>query len=95
MAVELAAHKISVNAIAPGPVWNEMMEQLYGPERLAERSRTIPMQRLATGEEVAELAHYLCLPESGYMTGQVLRMDGGASSAGPFTMEVFKRANPA
>lgn len=93
MAVELAQHKISVNCIAPGPVWNDMMEHLYGPERLAERQRTIPMQRMALPQEVAAAAMYLCSPEAAYMTGQVLHLDGGASAAGPFTMEVYKRAN--
>lgn len=92
MAVELAAHGISVNCIAPGPVWNDMMEHLYGPERLAERQRTIPMGRMALASEVAAAALYLCSPEAGYMTGQVLHLDGGASAAGPFTMEVFKRS---
>jgi len=92
MAVELAAHGISVNCIAPGPVWNEMMERLYGPQRLAERQRTIPMGRMALAPEVAAAALYLCSPGAGYMTGQVLHLDGGASAAGPFTMEVFKRS---
>lgn len=92
MAIELAGHHISVNCIAPGPVWNDMMEQLYGPERLAERWRTIPLQRMAEPSEVAELALYLLSPAGGYMTGQVLHLDGGASAAGCFTMEVYKRA---
>lgn len=92
MAVELAAHGISVNCIAPGPVWNDMLENLYGAERLNERKRTIPMQRMAEASEVAAAALYLCSPEAGYMTGQVLHLDGGASAAGPFTMEVYKRA---
>jgi NAD(P)-dependent dehydrogenase (short-subunit alcohol dehydrogenase family) len=92
MAVELAQHKISVNCIAPGPVWNDMMEHLYGPEKLAERCRTIPMQRMAEASEVADLALYLLSPAAGYMTGQVLHLDGGASAAGCFTMEVYKRA---
>ncbi len=92
MAVELAAHRISVNCIAPGPVWNEMMEKLYGVERLQERCKTIPMQRMGLASEVAELALYLVSPAAAYMTGQVLHLDGGASAAGPFTMEVYKRS---
>jgi NAD(P)-dependent dehydrogenase (short-subunit alcohol dehydrogenase family) len=95
MAVELAAHAITVNCIAPGPVWNEMMEHLYGPERLAERQRTIPLGRMALASEVAAAALYLCSPAAANMTGQVLHLDGGASAAGPFTMEVFKRSTAA
>lgn len=92
MAVELAAHGISVNCIAPGPVWNDMMEQLYGVDRLKDRCKTIPMQRMALSSEVAELALYLVSPAAEYMTGQILHLDGGASAAGPYTMEVYRRA---
>jgi 3-oxoacyl-[acyl-carrier protein] reductase len=95
MAVELAQYGIAVNCIAPGPVWNDMMEHLYGTERLAERCRTIPMQRMAESSEVAALALYLVSDEAQYLTGQILHMDGGASAAGCFTMEVYKRATAA
>jgi len=92
-AIELAAHDIMVNAIAPGPVQNEMMDQLWGPERLSERCRTIPAGRLAQPEEVAELARFLVSPGASYITGQTLFLDGGATAAGLYTHEVFKRAS--
>ncbi|MBI5282673.1 MAG: glucose 1-dehydrogenase [Candidatus Solibacter usitatus] len=92
MAVELAEHGIAVNCIAPGPVWNAMLENLYGAERLKERSKTIPMQRMGEAGEVAEMAMYLASAEAGYVTGQVLHIDGGASAAGCFTMEVYRRS---
>ena len=47
----------------------------------------------AGGAEVAAAALFLASPEAGYITGQVLRIDGGASAAGPYTLEVFKRAS--
>jgi 3-oxoacyl-[acyl-carrier protein] reductase len=92
MAVELASHGITVNTVAPGPVWNEMLEGLYGAERLRERERTIPLQRMAQAEEVAAAVEWLLSDDAAYITGQVLRVDGGASAAGPFTMEVYKRS---
>lgn len=92
MAVELAAHGITVNTVAPGPVWNEMLEGLYGAERLRERERTIPLQRMARAEEVANAVEWLLGEGAGYVTGQVIRVDGGASAAGPFTMEVYRRS---
>lgn len=91
--LELAAHKITVNAIAPGPVQNEMMDQLWGPERLKERCRTIPAGRLAQPEEVAQAALFLASPGARYITGQSLFIDGGATAAGLYTHEVFKRAS--
>jgi 3-oxoacyl-[acyl-carrier protein] reductase len=95
MAVELARYNVTANCIAPGPVWNEMMEHLYGKERLEERCRTIPLRRLAQPQEVADLALFLASPEARYITGQVIRLDGGASAAGPYTMEVYRQSQTA
>jgi len=94
MAVELAAHGITVNTVAPGPVWNEMLEGLYGAERLRERERTIPLQRMARTSEVAAAVEWLLSDDAAYITGQVIRVDGGASAAGPFTLEVYRRSQP-
>lgn len=94
-AVELAPHGITANAIAPGPVWNEMMEGLWGKERLEERCKTIPMGRLANADEVASLAAFLASGEASYITGQTYILDGGASAAGLYAHEVFKRASSA
>lgn len=91
-ALELAPHRITVNAIAPGPVENEMMEELWGPEKLKERSQTIPAGRLATPEEVASVALFLASDAASYITGQTLFLDGGATAAGLYTHEVYKRA---
>lgn len=91
-ALELAPHAIGVNAIAPGPVQNEMMDQLWGPEKLKERCRTIPAGRLAQPEEVAQVALFLCSPAASYITGQTIFLDGGATAAGLYTHEVFKRS---
>lgn len=93
-ALELAVYGITVNAIAPGPVQNEMMDQLWGPERLRERCRTIPAGRLAQLDEVAGLAVFLASAGAAYMTGQTLFLDGGATAAGLYTHEVFKRSDP-
>ena len=93
-ALELAVYGITVNAIAPGPVQNEMMDQLWGQERLRERCRTIPAGRLAQPDEVAGLAVFLASSGASYITGQTLVLDGGATAAGLYTHEVFKRSDP-
>jgi 3-oxoacyl-[acyl-carrier protein] reductase len=81
LAVELAQYKIRVNCLSPGPVLTEMLKGVYTAEQLTERARTIPAQRLASAQEVADTALFLVSPESAYMTGQVLRLDGGATGA--------------
>jgi NAD(P)-dependent dehydrogenase (short-subunit alcohol dehydrogenase family) len=91
-AVELAAHGITVNALAPGPVQNEMMEELWGPERLKERSQGIPLGRLSQTGDVAGMALFLASPDAAYITGQAFFIDGGASAAGLYAHEVYKRA---
>jgi NAD(P)-dependent dehydrogenase (short-subunit alcohol dehydrogenase family) len=90
-AMELAEHHIGVNAVAPGPVQNEAMNELWGPERLKERSNAIPAGRIAQPEDVAEVALFLCSPGAEYVTGQTIFIDGGATAAGLYTHEVFKR----
>ncbi len=91
MAVELAEHGISVNTVAPGPVMNDMLVQLYGEETLRERAMSIPAGRLATREEVAHAVLFFALPSSGYITGQVLGVDGGARAAGCYTAGIYRQ----
>jgi NAD(P)-dependent dehydrogenase (short-subunit alcohol dehydrogenase family) len=89
-AVEWAEHKITANALVPGPVRTDMMDEVWGPVRMAERCNTIPMGRMAEAEEVAALAVFLASPAAGYITGQSYVIDGGASAAGLYAHEVHK-----
>lgn len=94
MAVELARHQITVNALVPGPVMNDMLLGVYGEERLKQRGRTIPLGRLGDASDVAAMALFLASPSAAYLTGQTFTIDGGASAAGIYSMEVFRRAQP-
>jgi 3-oxoacyl-[acyl-carrier protein] reductase len=91
MAVELAPLGITVNCVAPGPVMNQQLLGLYGEDRLRERVLTIPLKRLAEPEEVAHAVLFFVLKESGYITGQLLGVDGGAKAAGCFTAEIYRQ----
>ncbi len=78
LAKELAPYGIQVNAVAPGFISTEMIEAI--PEdKKEEYLKSIPMGRLGTVEEVAEVVNMLCSDVSSYITGQVIVMDGGLS----------------
>lgn len=78
LAVEWAPHHIRINAIAPGIIKSTGLDQ-YPPEFLAGIESKIPMKRLGTIDEVADLAVFLSSPLATYMTGQTIYLDGGQS----------------
>lgn len=90
-AVELAQHGIRVNAVAPGPVSTEQLRRAYGPAGYEDRGRSIPMNRLAEPQEVANLIAFLLSDEARYITGQVMTIDGGASAVGAYSYDTYKR----
>ena len=84
MAIEWAARGVRVNAIAPGYVETEMVRNLsdrglLDTGRLARRT---PMGRLGTAEEIGEVAVFLASEAAGYMTGEVVTVDGGWAAYG-------------
>jgi 3-oxoacyl-[acyl-carrier protein] reductase len=83
-AKELATSGITVNAVAPGPTETEMYRKRspVGSEREARLLHSIPMQRVGTPAEVAHAICFLLDEDAGYITGQVIRVDGGGSIAG-------------
>ncbi len=72
MAHDLGPRGIRVNAIAPGEIETAILSP--GTEKLVER---IPLRRLGTPEEVARTIYYLCTPESAYVTGVEIEINGG------------------
>ena len=76
LAKELASRNIQVNAVAPGFVDTDMTEKLTPQQREA-LTNIIPMKRTAKPEEIASVVVFLAGPGAGYITGQVLCVDGG------------------
>ncbi len=76
LAKELAGRDVTVNAVAPGFIDTDMTAALPEAAREAMLS-TIPMGRLGTPEDVAKAVAFFAGEEAGYITGQVLCVDGG------------------
>ncbi|MBX6312068.1 MAG: 3-oxoacyl-[acyl-carrier-protein] reductase [Isosphaeraceae bacterium] len=79
IARELASRNITVNAVAPGFITTDMTDVL--PEKIkTEVKERIPARRLGQPEDVADLVCYLAGPAAGYLTGQVIAVDGGMTA---------------
>lgn len=76
LAKELAPSGVTVNAVAPGAVKTDMMER-FQEDELKQLEDEIPAGRLASPSEISSLVYFLSLPESGYITGQVISPNGG------------------
>ncbi|MGL4848426.1 MAG: elongation factor P 5-aminopentanone reductase [Clostridium sp.] len=76
LARELAMAKVRVNAVAPGVI-NTKMNSFLSKEEKEELEEEIPMGRFGEGEEVANLVLFLASSKASYITGQIIKADGG------------------
>ncbi|MEW6111858.1 MAG: 3-oxoacyl-[acyl-carrier-protein] reductase [Thermodesulfobacteriota bacterium] len=76
LARELAPRNILVNAVSPGIIAEGMSEHLTEAQIEAIQTH-VPLRRLGTSEEVAAAVLFLCSPMAGYISGQVIRVNGG------------------
>ena len=81
MAKELAARNIRVNAVAPGMIETDMSQVVRGVEG-DQIKKIIPLKRIGKAEEIAAVVAFLASDEASYLTGQVIRVDGGLSLGG-------------
>lgn len=81
LAVTLGSRGVRVNAVAPGSVLKEETRAFLeaDPERMDMHRRAIPLGRMGTAEEVAGVIAFLLGDQSSFVTGQVLRVDGGST----------------
>ena len=74
LSLEVASRGVTVNAIAPGIIGSPMADAAFDAQTIA---RLVPLKRAGTPDEVAALAGFLCGLDAGYITGQVISVNGG------------------
>ena len=76
LAKEVASRNILVNAVAPGFIETQMTDVLK-QEVKEEKAKNIPLRRMGTPEDVANVVKFLAGEQSSYITGQIINVDGG------------------
>ncbi|HUE19846.1 MAG TPA: 3-oxoacyl-ACP reductase FabG [Stellaceae bacterium] len=74
LAIELASRDITVNAVTPGIIASPMADAAFSKETI---ERIVPMKRAGTPEDVAELVGFLASDRAGYISGQIISVNGG------------------
>jgi len=74
---EAAPYNINVNAVAPGSMDTEMVREMATPEHMERERQNIPLRRLGTAQDEANLVAFLCSEESSYITGATIDINGG------------------
>ena len=77
LANELRGQKITVNAIAPGPVATELFLGDKTPEQIAQITKMAPLERLGQPEDIASVVSFLAGPDGAWVNAQILRANGG------------------
>ena len=81
-ALEAAAFGVRVNAVAPGPTETTMLDRLTGtPDKKAAFYAAVPLKRGAKPEEIADAIVFLASDKASFVTGQILRINGGKTAS--------------
>lgn len=81
-ALEAAAFGVRVNAVAPGPTDTAMLDRLTGsPDRKATFYAAVPLKRGARPEEIAEAITFIASEKASFITGQIIRVNGGRTAS--------------
>lgn len=82
LALELAEEGVLVNAVSPGYIDTKLTRANNNDATIARLTAAVPMRRLGTPQDVAEVVHFLCSSANQYITGQDIVVDGGFSIDG-------------
>ena len=77
LAKELAPHGVRVNAISPGVIWTRYHQRYSPPELMQKYLANVPLGRVGTAEEVADVIVFLASPAARYIIGETVEVNGG------------------
>lgn len=77
LSAQLVKKKIRVNAVAPGPIWTQLIPASFSAKKVKEFGKNTPMRRAGQPDEVAPCYIFLASDDASYITGQVLHPNGG------------------
>ncbi|MCB0993992.1 MAG: SDR family oxidoreductase [Acidimicrobiales bacterium] len=80
LALEFGRQGIRANAVGPGLIVTEGTVHNFEGERRDQRAKLVPMGRVGEPSDIADVVGFLCSPDSRYVTGQVIYVDGGVSA---------------
>ena len=86
----MARKGIRINALAPGPVMTNLLNDMFGGPEEAKRiiTRFVPAKRLCEPDEQAKVVLFLCSDAASFMYGHMVRVDGGGFEASAIDMEM-------
>src|SRR6202035_2516197 len=88
-ALEAAPFGVRVNAVAPGPTETAMLDRLTGtPDRKAAFFAAVPLKRGAKPEEIADAVVFLGSDKASFITGQIIRINGGKTATGAMHLQI-------
>ena len=74
---ELAPEGIRVNGVAPRSIKSELLDRIFSKEYLSQMEKEIPLRRMGTYEDIANVVAFLASDLSSFITGEIILVDGG------------------
>lgn len=93
LTIDYSPYGVTVNSIEPGPILTERFTNYWGPIKARRFSLTTAVRRLGTPEDVANAVGFLASPKASYVTGEVLRIDGGIHLGNPMATMYIRQGS--
>lgn len=93
LTIDYSPYGVTVNSIEPGPILTERFTNFWGPVKARRFSLTTAVRRLGAPEDVANAVCFLASPKASYVTGEVMRVDGGIHLGNPMATMYIRQGS--